>query len=396
MISEKVFKYYITLSKSRRVSILKEIIRYDAFINNFSFITKSNKNDRIMIGVLVKDKEKYTYFYQQNLLIIEGKDFNEIIDVYRYLNRINLFNDNLFLQLMYKYLSKEQIKYIKWEYDFTDEYKKIIKDRHYFNFLLGTGVSIDYGSKPWNLLLEDMTNEIKMLFPTLSIEDIKNYFFANNYAVPQVLKNLDKHRYYDVIYESIYKSGLIPLECNLKKIARHIEKCYYRNINTCVATFNYDDFLEEELMKMHVDFGSEYIKLPTINNEIKIKHIHGYLPRDSKTKSGLYLSKYTNSIVLTEEEYNNAYLDSRKYSYSTLLSFLGKTCLIVGNSLTDYEERKVFRRSKTKNNTFHFRLVKKSSLEFDLYVSSYLLKIGIITIFFDNYDEIGDYINELL
>ncbi|MCH5180319.1 MAG: hypothetical protein J1F32_03830 [Erysipelotrichales bacterium] len=61
--------------------------------------------------------------------------------------------------------------------------------------------------------------------------------------------------------------------------------------------------------------------------------------------------------------------------------------------MSDYEERKVFRHSYKNNNQFHFALKRKScNRDNDNYISGFSLNIGVITIYFDTFDDIKEFI----
>jgi len=407
MISEKMYEKFNNLEESRRRNIIKEIVQYESFFNDEKYngnIKKENKlHPRFGICILENnEKKKRVYFRNNNMVFQSGADILEI-SFFDYLNRILYFNDNLFEQMMCSYLKKENNKYHSWNYDFNEEYKQMIKKKEYNRFLLGTGISLDYGVSSWKKIIKKMVAETKIIFPELKSKDILKKLFCNNYGIPQILKDIDKHKYHEVIYNSLYKKRKKKnMETNLSCLVNYISNLYDKGKEVEIVTFNYDDYLEKEFdnirenKKRFVDYGSEYIKLKDIHSAVKIKHIHGYFPRGSILKSGKYISRYANSVVLTDEEYSKAYNSKDKYTAKTLLKFLEKSCLIIGNSVSDYEERKIFRTSKQNGNTYHFLLKKKSpSVDYDYYLNKFLISIGIIPVYFKDYDEIGSFLKDM-
>ena len=135
-----------------------------------------------------------------------------------------------------------------------------------------------------------------------------------------------------------------------------------------------------------------------------VKHLHGFIPYDYQKRPEAIKKIYEKTIVLTDLEYNDAYEKDSLYAISNLSSFLDQSTIIVGNSVTDYEERKIFRKKRNEEGTFHFLLRHKyvrdkddvsEPVVNDYYIFSYLLQLGIITIYVDDYPEIKTIIDSL-
>ena len=424
MINEDVYYMFEKLSRNDKVNVLKMIMAYNCFLAKKEFKAYSIDKDNIpaengvrrIIGketsdgntiylYLKENKEKYKeklviYSYSEMM----GENVSEI-KLYDYLNGLEFINASLFLQFL-PLRSEKDFLIELWEYDFNEKYKEFAINQNKSQFLIGTGLSIDYGAKTWPRTINEIKNEINSLIPAINPDQINSDLFNTLYGVPQILKDLDKDKYYNCIYNCIYESSIfssIP-GSNLSAVVSVIKKQYCRGESGMkVVTFNYDEYIEKELELLHIDNGSTYLNLKTLPapKSVEIAHIHGFMPYYAKTGSKI-ASRFSSSIVLTDAEYNEAY--SGKYCPNVLCDFLNNSTIIVGNSLTDYEERKVFKNVRKNDGPFHFILKTKSknnnlslktNLYNDAYIFRYLLGLGVIVIFFDDFIKMGDFIRKL-
>ena len=110
------------------------------------------------------------------------------------------------------------------------------------------------------------------------------------------------------------------------------------------------------------------------------------------------------SVVLTTEEYFENYRYPSSYGYANLYSHLDETCCFVGNSLTDYEEQKVisahFKRHPSQFHYWYDAKTEEKSVEAIMYKTVFLLKIGVIPLWYSNHSDyqeiLFEYANHLL
>lgn len=434
MIEKFSYSLYSKLDRDRRVEVLRNIIAYDSFLGKLNY-TKRISNISVPgygyvkrgIGKIIKDSKTTSIYFKEKkkkeqdeiVQIIDQSNNNEFskkefeLELFEYLNRIEHINDAVFIAFFYNPLEMKEYS-IKWEYDYKQLYLNRMGELQHYQFLLGTGVSFDYGAKPWKKVIEEMEMEIMRINPFLYPKGINASLFNTPYGIPQILKDLNQSLYYSSIYSSLYGSGTFVSvkNSNLYSVAKCIERQWIKNPNqnTTILTYNYDDFLEKEFNSIPFDCISDYAnnKIPIDNSPMTIvKHLHGFLPYEYISKPETIKKEFEKTIVLTDIEYNDAYEKESLYAISNLTSFLEKSTIIVGNSVTDYEERKVFRKKKNGEGPFHFLLRRKyikdeedkfdtsNPVVDDYYIFSYFLQIGIITIFVNNHSEIKTIIDSL-
>lgn len=71
-------------------------------------------------------------------------------------------------------------------------------------------------------------------------------------------------------------------------------------------TYNYDDYLETYLKNENVSYNTLYNEDCETDDKLSIYHVHGYMPQvNAKTNM---LDAHKNSIFLTEQNYNDLYI----------------------------------------------------------------------------------------
>lgn len=222
-------------------------------------------------------------------------------------------------------------------------------------FVLGAGVSKNYGLPDWNTLLQ------KMLLNTLTPagEDAEKkkeagvlaQAFSNIFDPDPLIAARYLHEYFKeanpkaelafegairkVLYEGVDKDS----ESDLLKEIRNFCIAAGRSPNLdSILTYNYDDLLESCLKNVDVDIPFKAIHargMKPDQHELPIYHVHGYLP-----ESGSLTTK--NKVLLSEEGYHEQYSDS--YSWSNLIQinkFKDCNCLFVGVSFSDPNLRRL-------------------------------------------------------
>ena len=104
-------------------------------------------------------------------------------------------------------------------------------------------------------------------------------------------------------------------------------------------------------------------------------------------------------IVLSTYEYFNGYYTSNRYARKKLNDQLKETNLLIGNSVSDYEEQKVFYTNFQNNpSSWHFMFLKKNESPHEwmnYYKMCYFARMGIIPVFFNNFSDIPKYLKTL-
>ena len=325
-------------------------------------------------------------------------------------------------------LKKEEKKNLLFDPYIGNTLLELYKPNQY-SFILGAGVNLDKNLNVtlgnWNKLIDAMRGRVRSLkgLTTPSIikgpdiqpkglsykiklcDDLINLeesICNTNYIAPEILKDLDEDLYYKELYYNLY-SSFDPSQLN-DKINAELEHTNIYQIARIaneqgkaeILTFNYDNVLETVL---GLNFGSNYQsvysgKKEDSSKQIHIIHSHGFYPYISDGK------RYHQGIVLSTYEYLDGYFHSNRYARKKLMEQLQKTNILIGNSVSDYEEQKVFFTNFKKiPSSWHFLFVKKSDVALaweDEYKVCYFSKMGIIPVFFNDFSEIVEYLYNLL
>jgi hypothetical protein len=258
--------------------------------------------------------------------------------------------------------SSKQIKIIKHIFESATDSRKVISEEAQINdlivshkklklvFVLGAGVSKNYGLPDWNTLLQKLlikileskqkpphnlrvdadTDVLKTLFPQSPIILARNIHLLFDDPDEGSFENLVR----ESMYEQINDTKIDRTFEELQKLCTPCETGL--NIDS-IITLNFDDILEKYL--------TSYVCEPIYEAGIKPKsgklpvyHVHGFLPRkESKEKLD-----NSNKIIFSEDLYHQLYTDV--YCWSNIVQinkFTNNTCLFIGISLTDPNLRRL-------------------------------------------------------
>lgn len=235
-------------------------------------------------------------------------------------------------------------------------------------FVLGAGVSKNYGLPDWNILLQKLlikileykqrtsqklrfnadtnidtdadidtdididtdTDVLKTLFPQNPIILARNIQLLLDPSDEVCLESLVR----SIIYEQINDTKIDRTFEELQKLCTLCETD--QNIDS-VITFNFDDILEKYLTPEVCEPIYEAGIQPN-SRKLPIYHVHGFLPRkESKEKLDS-----SNKITFSEDLYHQLYTDV--YCWSNIVQidkFTNNTCLFIGISLTDPNLRRL-------------------------------------------------------
>lgn len=237
--------------------------------------------------------------------------------------------------------------------------------------ILGAGVSFNFKIPTWESLLQ------RLLMKTIEKEPDKAIVLAKFFSKifnPSPLiagrylqemhtdpeqKNKFENEVRDALYETFDEKAISPV---IDEIVRFCLSPGNNPSLDSIITYNYDDIIESKILatNMEMRFQSVYGQsIDTSKNELKIFHVHGYLPRTGDIDE-------QNKITLGEHVYHEQYTNI--YSWNNIVQinkFRDKTCLFIGISLTDPNIRRLLDIANTqkKQKTFHYIFKKKIKKE---------------------------------
>lgn len=296
--------------------------------------------------------------FDYNYLNWDKSRFNNILENLNNLKKIDFsFLDNKLLPSSRKSSSVNAIKHLKEAFN-----------NRKLNFVLGAGISSEFGIPTWdNLLQRLLMNTIKLeineavvlsnffskIFNPSSL--IAGRFLEESFRDDKIKNNFEK-QVRDALYET-YNDNANSLI--IDEIVRFcLAPGNSPNLDG-IITYNYDDIIETKLREKNLDMPFESVFGQAINPDndvLKIHHVHGYLPR-----KGIIGNE--NKITLGEFVYHEQY--SNTYSWNNIVQinkFRDKTCLFIGTSLTDPNIRRLLDIAKTqkKSSKFHYIFKKKT------------------------------------
>lgn len=342
------------------------------------------------------------------LLKIDNKFYNDFIkDI---ISRIvfGYFNYNRHIE----FLNKLFINYSNLTKNTGLELAKLYCKQNDFSFIVGAGVNKDLSNNlcndtgllpdslskaSWYDLVYLINKGIISHFNTSSllIQDVEefNQGMSNiNYFSPQMMKMLDEKKYDNIISnflygdnnKSMFVNRLLKEKYNpdikntyLYKIAKYMSK----NPNSKILSFNYDDYFDR-IYKYSV--GTECKN--TVNP-------HGFI----QDKRIYAVSKPDSAIVLSSFEYMNGYSEWDSRARKITREHLDNANVIVGNSLSDYEEQKVFKMKYLKNRSYRSFLIAKElkSGELNFMKDLYFRSIGVYYCPVKDYSDIGKFLDDI-
>lgn len=268
-----------------------------------------------------------------------------------------------------------------------------------YRFIVGSGVNYGYDMPLWNDLENQFKKVVDGIFKKKICDDISEQTFNNKYGAFQIVKDIS-YKDYKEILESMINHSKEPDKSDnstLTSVAGvlYAQSLKYQDINQYILTFNYDDLLERALKNCFSEDAVTIYKNSTATVILPgfsffVTHSHGFIPKSPDP----VLKVHYESVVLTTKEYFDNYKKPSSFGYEELYKHLDKICSFVGNGLTDYEEQKVISKHFSDNpSSFHFfyNSLKGSPIEAIIYKTIFLLKIGIIPLWYNSHE---DYKNE--
>ena len=198
--------------------------------------------------------------------------------------------------------------------------------------ILGAGVSMDFGLPNWSDLIFKSLNTLR----SEKGEDlIEREDFEKNFSrYEKKLNQYDSEATYNrIVRDSLYSEMPPDLEDLLLKGAPGLLAIAALCTGTTrgrvkhIFTLNFDDILEQYLLLLglKVNSGSSFTR-ENFNADIRIDHLHGYLPRNEDNLS---------DIVFSPRSYTTRYAQTHGFDDWFVGQWVGSKLLLIGLSGSD-------------------------------------------------------------
>ena len=238
-------------------------------------------------------------------------------------------------------------------------------------FVLGAGVSLEYGLPPWSVLLQELL--IRTLGDPKAGEEEQSGKLAKAYTdffrpsplmAARYTRLRLKEGFLDAVREVLYARVADDTESALMSEIRKFAVAVGRSPNLdSIITFNFDDLLERSIDKVPIPVGYQVIdddKIRPGAGLLPIYHVHGYLPRDASLRA-------QPAITLSEDDYHARYADVYHWSNIVQINkFRENTCLFMGLSFSDPNLRRLLdiaQRQRGDKELQHYLVRQRSSTE---------------------------------
>lgn len=266
---------------------------------------------------------------------------------------------------------------------------------------VGNGASIPFGSDNWSALIKNLVDRLEP-FHIEKREHIENALSNSSYALSSFVKNVlvreeTESKYIDALRFCIYRK-YNNLMHNQKSLVKVIASAKEKYQFLPILTYNYDTFIERQFGKQahkslryfSNDYNYESIDDIVGNNVI---HLHGYIS---------YKENHSKGVILTDEEYFNAYLNEQNWVYKTQIDVLRNyTCLFVGSSMSDLFQMSLIQKARNgdldgKWNCFALMCLKNLEFNEKMKIIKYYKEKGIRIILVNSFEELPNKLADLL
>ena len=381
--------------KSKKNNIHKYIVHiYDSLKNidyesidmmgniNIFKVKNAKNND------FIKAKNGINIYFDESSFVtngyIEGNEFvfSLLID-----NKV-IFKDELLYNLNRDSLIKKynEFPFILWILKF---YHHKIKT----TLVIGAGVNIDYGGYDWKSLISNLNN--RYYENNISLMNEISHYVGNELFVKGKVLKTSGFDVYKELNKEIYLYKEIRSFDDSSSTLYDCVSFIIKNPNIDVITYNYDTNLEYLCKKRGVRYNTVYDDNSFISKEaiVSIFHVHGLLPFEKYNES-----KFTDSLIFNESEY--FYLYNNPYSWNIskqLHDFTFNNCIFIGISMTDPNMKRLLELSRNYLKFNFIFLKREKGMDSKTYrdVTNYLFTYDLITIWIDDYKEIGAYLENV-
>ena len=251
---------------------------------------------------------------------------------------------------------------------------------------LGAGISASAGVATWDYLLEQLCIKKGIAKIDSDIDCvIKGRYIVEEY------KNSHKE-----IPDDFYKDIRDILYANTKssKLISSIAHLITQGNIESIISYNYDNLVEREVIQMGRSCSPIYNTVrPVEQNSLYIYHVHGYVSHKDGEEGGEY-----SPIVLGEQEYHKIFQESYNWgNVEQLHALCRSTCLFIGLSMKDPNLRRLIDISVEGSEVepMHYAFLRR--IEYNIpFMEKIMRGFGINCIWYDNYEELPNMINELI
>lgn len=265
------------------------------------------------------------------------------------------------------YLNRGQKKDWKEKRDAIIQEAKEVVGKGNCVLFLGAGVGRSAKMPSWKDLLKDLMGEVKKLkgetldaFKELSshvLDECGNsYLVMCRYLQTAIKLHDDKVKFSDLIQKHLYGKK------EPSKLLNDLANIVQQRKTEEVLTYNFDDLLEQYLIKLGLQEGKDFITISkdaeiSGNEMLPIYHVHGVIPEKGPS----------DIVVFSEEEYHKRYSNPFHWSNIEQLHALSrKHCFFIGLSMTDPNLRRLLdaaRQINQTDNECHYAFLKRQKLE---------------------------------
>lgn len=265
------------------------------------------------------------------------------------------------------YLNRGQKKDWKEKRDAIIQEAKEVVGKGNCVLFLGAGVGKSAKMPSWNELLKDLMGEVKKLkgetldaFKELSshvLDECGNsYLVMCRYLQTAIKLHDDNVKFSDLIQKHLYGKK------EPSKLLDDLANIVQQRKTEEVLTYNFDDLLEQYLIKLGLQEGKDFITISkdaeiSGNEMLPIYHVHGVIPEKGPS----------DIVVFSEEEYHKRYSNPFHWSNIEQLHALSrKHCFFIGLSMTDPNLRRLLdaaRQINQTDNECHYAFLKRQKLE---------------------------------
>lgn len=415
---EGIYNDTLTFIEVKKLNILREksllqvrqtINRFEEFLKNNRYFTKGRRIKLLIVTNAIRTTvDRIAYDFRSDL--IEIWSIERLINVaINYPVEYNAIIE-LAISLQKSSVGSEKLRRISLVTSENDIKRQ--NDRHIFrlckamknngvSLVLGTGISMDYNNNlSWDALANGLYNDLPSTkkfddpINSLSIlggENLSKAHYAKSNLVSSYSTSL-----YRLLYP--FKNAYVIGDKSLDECAELICRGSINNVKLVnkVITYNYDNYLEQALYARSYTFNSLYRESDYLNKDFPIYHVHGYMPEGISADSK---ERYAKTIVLSEEDYFECYSDPLNWRVAIQLStFKDDVCLFVGNSITDFNEKRLLRKTFGTRMKPHFAIFYSKGLSPNdltkLHMHFYYM-LNIKIIWVDSYSAIPDIIRTI-
>lgn len=339
--------------------------------------------------------------YENDYMVYERYSFLNLVKLLRkYPIELNLLTNLLSKNIIKDFENKKNITKKDLQQN-SKENVNLLKEKisqNKISVVLGTGVSFSFGAKSWNDLVTHLYNSLgenkfdnkKEALKKIGEDNLSKTQYIKSVLDASEGSDIYANALYDGLYSKYDKDNDYQ-DSSLYSLCNVIKKDKIRKI----LTYNYDNFLEIMMSKNKIDNKIMISEEDYLDNCLPIYHLHGFLPFNSKKEEKKDRSK---DIVLSEDDYFKLYNDHSHWQVAIqLTTFKDDICLFIGNSITDYNEKRLLNITRQKFK-MHFAILIKDNLTTEdiLKINAYFYKnFNVKIIWVDNSSDIPKMIEDI-